>query len=310
MSGGTKTTSNQQSQQQSTSGSGQAWANPYAVEGVNQVFNTHTANQPNLDAQVAKANELSAKLSGNYDAMTAGYGNASGLGAKGAGYYSDVLGGNYLEGNPYLQAMIGATAGDVTDRVNSQFTSAGRYGSEAHTGVLAQQLAEAENALRYGDYNNQMGRMDMAAAGSLAEQQAAAQRQQAAAALAAAQQGQAAQLPYTGSTALAQALSALFGGGASSGTSTGTSVSKTQPDFLGALGSGLGTAAMAFSDPALKDEAVLIGRYPDGLGLWEYSYIGSDVREFGVMADEVADLRPWALGPAIGGFKTVNYEVL
>jgi hypothetical protein len=33
-------------------------------------------------------------------------------------------------------------------------------------------------------------------------------------------------------------------------------------------------------------------------------------RMTGVMADEVAKLRPWALGPKIGAYRTVNYQAL
>jgi hypothetical protein len=33
-------------------------------------------------------------------------------------------------------------------------------------------------------------------------------------------------------------------------------------------------------------------------------------RVLGVMADEVAKLRPWALGPKRAGFATVNYGAL
>lgn len=307
MAGGSKSTST--SQQQSTSGSAQQWANPYAIQGVNAVYDTYKANQPNLDQQVQQANALSGKLSGNYDNLAGKADTASQLGSKASGYYGDVLGGKYLEGNPYLDAIMGQIGADVTNATNSQFTAAGRYGSGAHTGVLAKELANADSMLRYGDYNNQMNRMDTAAAGSLAQQNAATQLQSQAAQLAMAQQGQAAQLPYTGSAALAQALSALFGGGSSSGTSSGTTT--TSPDLLSPLiGAGGAVGAAFASDPVVKRDAILIAREPDGLGLWEYSYLGSDEREFGVMADEVASIRPWALGPTINGIRTVIYEVL
>lgn len=84
---------------------------------------------------------------------------------------------------------------------------------------------------------------------------------------------------------------------------------------------GLGKAlAMLFaSDPRLKTNVVRIGEHPDGLGIYTFDYLPHDGpiaafmpegRQVGVMADEVARLRPWALGPEIGGFATVHYDRL
>lgn len=74
----------------------------------------------------------------------------------------------------------------------------------------------------------------------------------------------------------------------------------------GLSGAGSGMAGM-FSDPALKKDIVKIGEYEDGLGLYEFKYLWDEKVTTGVMADEVAELRPWALGPEVSGFKTVDY---
>jgi hypothetical protein len=68
----------------------------------------------------------------------------------------------------------------------------------------------------------------------------------------------------------------------------------------------LGSAGILASDRRLKRNIKQLGIRPDGLGVYSYDYIwgGSHI---GVMADEVAALRPEALGPTIGGFATVNY---
>lgn len=84
---------------------------------------------------------------------------------------------------------------------------------------------------------------------------------------------------------------------------------------LGGIAQGIGTAAAggAFSDPRLKTDINLLGREPDGLGVYEYRYKWDDPSEplrVGVMADEVAEIRPWALGPVIEGFGTVYYGKL
>lgn len=65
-----------------------------------------------------------------------------------------------------------------------------------------------------------------------------------------------------------------------------------------------------FSDRRLKRDIHKVGEFSDGLGIYTYRYMGSKNRIKGVMADEVAVLRPWALGPTQDGFSTVNYGAL
>jgi hypothetical protein len=83
--------------------------------------------------------------------------------------------------------------------------------------------------------------------------------------------------------------------------------SKGSPGVGGLLGSGLQSAAIAFSDRRLKRDIMRIGTLAGGLGLYLYRYLWEDGFRTGVMADEVARLRPNALGPVIGGFATVDY---
>lgn len=73
-----------------------------------------------------------------------------------SGYLQDVLGGKYLN-----QEAPGfdAVARRAMDSVNSNYASRGRYGSGSHDAAVADSIG----ALRYQDYANQMGRMDMAA---------------------------------------------------------------------------------------------------------------------------------------------------
>lgn len=84
------------------------------------------------------------------------------------------------------------------------------------------------------------------------------------------------------------------------------------PSTLGSIASTIGGIASIFgaSDPRLKRDIKLLYRAADGLGIYAYRYIMSKVRQIGVMADEVANLRPWALGPRIAGFATVDYGAL
>jgi hypothetical protein len=65
------------------------------------------------------------------------------------------LSGANLNGNPYLDAILGKTRQNVINSVNDQFGTAGRFGGGMHQAILEQQLADAENAARFGNYNQE-----------------------------------------------------------------------------------------------------------------------------------------------------------
>jgi hypothetical protein len=94
-------------------------------------------------------------------------------------------------------------------------------------------------------------------------------------------------------------------GQVSNGTSTGGG-----PSTIGSIASTVGGIASIFSDRRLKTDIEKIGEEADGLGIYRYRYHGQREHVAGVMADEVAELRPWALGPVVAGFATVNYGAL
>lgn len=87
--------------------------------------------------------------------------------------------------------------------------------------------------------------------------------------------------------------------------------SASKKNGLGGLVGGLG-ARIAMSDRRLKENIIQIGVLEDGLPLYSYNYIwdDEDIRQVGVMADEVKEARPWALGPTIAGYDSVNYAKL
>jgi hypothetical protein len=213
----------------SYTGSGQQWATPLAQQAVGSVNSVFNANQPGLQqlTDLTRNNVVNPALSQ--------FQTSQGPANQASGYYSDVLGGKYLQGNPYIQQMIDQTGRDVTNNVNSQFETGGRYGSDAHGYGLARGLADSENGLRYNDYNTQMGRMDTAAQGAQAASTADISSLLAAI-------GAGAQLPYTGSSNLASSLGALFGGGNEKTVSTGA-----KPGLLDYLAMAAGNAASAAS---------------------------------------------------------------
>ena len=121
----------------------------------------------------------------------------------------------------------------------------------------------------------------------------------------------AAELPWIGVQAANGAVRQASNG---YGTSTQRSSQPWGPMLLQAASQGAQAAAM--SDRRAKLNIVKVGEEADGLGIYDFDYrqdIGIDLstdRQRGVMADEVARLRPWALGPKIGGYATVNYSAL
>ena len=279
----------------SASGSAQQWATPYAQEGVGNVLSVYNANQPHINALTGQANANLANLSsmGQKYGATAGKGNA---------FTSDVIGGKFMSGNPYIRNIMGQMGEQIIGDVGSQFSSAGRYGSGAYTGTLADSLSDAYGQLLYGNYSDEMNRR-MAATGMANDAQAANAQQQLA------QMALAAEIPYTGMNNMANSLGALFSGGTEQSQSKQTGPSP----IWGAVGAGLGAAGMALSDRRLKVDIVKVGTFDDGLGVYDFSYRDDPegTRYRGVMADEVKELRPQAYIPNFDGeYDGVDYGKL
>lgn len=89
----------------------------------------------------------------------------------------------------------------------------------------------------------------------------------------------------------------------------GSSVSQS-PSTAGQIASGIGGVLSIFSDRRLKRDITLLDVLPDGLGVYAFRMFDEAITRIGVMADEVAKFRPWALGPKVGGFATVKYGEL
>lgn len=102
----------------------------------------------------------------------------------------------------------------------------------------------------------------------------------------------------------------LQAGGLIANTGQKSASSGGSPSTLGSIASTVGGIASIFSDRRLKRDIERVGEFPDGLGIYAYRYVMGTKRVLGVMADEVAKLRPWALGPSRAGYATVNYEAL
>jgi hypothetical protein len=127
----------------------------------------------------------------------------------------------------------------------------------------------------------------------------------------------AASIPYTGVNNYADLVNGLTG---KYGTQNSNSMTTTSglPAFLDALGNaaqGVGSAASGLknfklSDVRAKRDIRKLGSLEDGLGVYAYRYRWDDEPRIGVMAQEVAIARPWALGPSQDGYMTVDYGAL
>jgi hypothetical protein len=274
------------------------WARPHLEGAANSISGVVNANQGNLDSI---AGGIRGFLPGLGERA---FGANAGLDAA-TGYATDVLGGKYLENNPYIDQMASLARGNTMDQINSSFSKSGRVGSALHGHDLGRGISEAELGLRYQNYGNERNAMTQAAGmmPALNQSQYAGVMPY----LAAAQT--AGTLPYSGIQNLGQ-IGGLFGG---YGTQT-----STQPGGWGqALGAGL-AAGIPFipgiSAREAKTKIERIGEWDgrgDGLGKYRFAYkwAPEDMLE-GVMADEVEKLRPKALGPIIRGYQSVNYAML
>jgi hypothetical protein len=121
-----------------------------------------------LSAQAAGGlNPASASLS----ALAGGGGALGSLAAFGgaaspsANYYGQVLGGQYLNSNPYINAMAQQGTDAATKAVNARYAATGMGAglSTPYASALATGVADASNSLRYGAYNDGISQMNNAA---------------------------------------------------------------------------------------------------------------------------------------------------
>lgn len=107
----------------------------------------------------------------------------------------------------------------------------------------------------------------------------------------------------SGLTGLGQNAGQIISGAGGQNTTQGPSTASKIFSTIGAIGS-------IFSDRATKCDIEKVAEFDDGLGVYKFRYLGDDEIRVGVMADEVEIIRPWALGPMVGPFRTVNYAAL
>lgn len=205
---------------------------------------------------------------------------------------------NTLHGNgtnPNLQAMIDQSGNDMAQSINANLGTRGLTGGSVQQRIQANELSKNALGLRYNDWNNGQQRQ-MQAAG-MAPGLAAADTIQIAPLLAAAQA--AGGLPMDAAAQYGAATGGLLG--------QYTTTKQSQPwggALLGGISGGLGAI---MSDERLKEDIREVGITNAGLPVYTYRYKGEPRVHMGVMAQDVAQTQPNALGPVIGGFMSVNY---
>lgn len=229
--------------------------------------------------------DRAASAGGNINSSRAGV--AQGIAMRGA---QDMIGdiSANIRGDAYNRGLALAEGARGTN-LSAMGQSAGLYGDSLNTGL---------NALTSGN-NLSLGNYGAAIDASKMFQQD--------------RQGQldADYMRWQGEDTRATDLLSRYYGivGANNWGGTQTTTDKNSGNIFGKLVGAASTAASIFSDPRLKENIVKVGEFEDGLGVYEYDYIWGEHSQ-GVMADEVENLRPWAMGPTVGGFKTVNYAAL
>lgn len=278
-----------------TSNEPSAYAKQYITPAADALAGGYAASQPG----VAHATDL---INGGIDGVAKNAFGTSPLLAAANGNMTDILSGKYLgQGNPYMNSLIDQTDQSVGNKVNSTFGAAGRTGSGAHTQVLSKSLADSENNTRYTNYAAERQAM-MQALGMVPGMELAQYA------------GIAPLLALAQGTTLPTQNAAQYAGGV--GSLVGNYNTQTQtssPSLFDMIMKGVGTAASvagAASDRRLKTNIEKVDTLTDGLGIYDFDYIWPGERQRGVMADEVAKLRPWALGATVGGYATVHYDRL
>lgn len=234
---------------------------------------------------------------------------ASGMGSGISSAFGDLLTKNLANSENTIRYQ------NFNDASNRQLSAAGQADSQYNNG-RALQLGAAQNqasnqlaAASGADASHNASVQQMLAAAGLAPE--LAQAQYAGVSPALSLLGASSTIPYAGLQAYSGALGSLAGQyGTTNSTGTSTSSGSIIDNIAKLAQAGASVATAAKSDIRAKRDISRIGELSDGLGVYRYRYLWDDEPRIGVMAQEVAALRPWALGPIEDGYMTVVYEAL
>lgn len=301
---------------------GQAQANAFGQglaaqqQGFSQALGTRQQNVSDATTAGTFANNAAGQIFGM------GVTNANLNNAAQGQQYGQNMGaaqfGNAAQGQANQQNLQAATFGNSAQdqRYNQNLSNAGFYNSaQGQNFQQGQQAAAFANTTQNQDFNQQL-------AGAQFANQARQQQIQESA--------------YLRNLPLNDIATLLGTGGGVQGPQFNNfaQVGVAAPDYMGAvyqnynaanqqyqqaqqarsqgLGSIFGLAgtlgAARISDRRLKTNVRRIGTLASGLATYVYNYLGSSRPEFGVMAQEVASVRPEAVITLPGGYMAVDYS--
>ena len=191
---------------------------------------------------------------------------------------------------------------DIRNQMQASLGAKGLTGGSDYSKLITDRIARNTLDTRYGDYSNWQDRRANAA--GMAPSMAAADVIQVAPMLSTLESSL---TPLQAAGGYAEGIGGLLG------QYTKTKQKGSLGQALIGAGAQLGSAAIMASERRVKRDIALIGREPDGLGVYRYKYIWDDADQperVGVLVDGVSELRPWALGPVVDGIQTVDYSRL
>lgn len=318
------------------------WAAPLFKQGASDALNLYNSGQGGNVYQGQRVAELSQNTRNSINSLqdaAGNYGNNYLQGLAGGKNQSgqnlaDMAAGNMVGANAQFNAALQNKLDNAATTINSQMSGAGRYGSGAHSSVMAKQLGEtATNALS-NQYNQDVQNMmnanklvdsanynQLAAANDYYQGQGNALLNALKASSILDQNSQqkldAARQQWSeddnrGWNRLAMLLNAAQGAAGNYGTTTAKQTTKQSNGLLDSLGKGVGIVSSLFglSDIRAKENIEFFGKH-NGYTLYDFNYIGNPQRYRGVMAQDVQKINPDAVATnPENGLMMVDYAKL
>lgn len=257
------------------------------------------------------------KLTGAADMYNSGAINKLATGdTSSATNLANMANGSMIGKNTAFNDALQNTLDKTAATINSSMSGAGRYGSGAHSGVMANQLGQVATNAMANQYNqdvtnmiNANGQIDSANLGKLSGLNALYQGYSNAAGnqLAGgqvldqnaqnkldAERDKWTETDNQGWTRLGLLQSAMAGAAGNYGTTTGSQKSSSKGFNL-------------LSDIRAKENIVPVGER-NGFKLYEWNYIGQPQRYRGVMAQDLLSIKPDAVELGADGLYRVDYS--
>lgn len=231
---------------------------------------------------------------------------------------ANMANGSMIGNNTAFNEALQNTLSNTANTINSSMSGAGRYGSGAHSGVMANQLGQVATNAMANQYNQDVSNMmnannqidsanmnklsglnslyqgysnaagNQLAGGQILDQNAQNKLN--------AERDKWSETDNQGWTRLGLLQSAAAGAAGNYGTTTGSQKSSSKGFNL-------------LSDIRTKENIVPVGER-DGFRLYEWNYIGHPQRYRGVMAQDLLDTKPDAVSLGDDGFYRVDYTKL